>query len=153
MSRRSRGSRLARERGAAVVEFALVVPILLVLVFGVIQYGWYLYAMQSGTSAVGEAVRRLSVGDCQVQSERSTFLKNRLGSATTASTVSPTVTYTNPDGSSATSLQVGGTVRVELSYPSMDLNFPFLPFPDNGTVTRSYVGRVEDTTASVGGCS
>jgi len=52
-------------RGAAAVEFAFVMLPMLYLVFGVIQYGLYFYARESGTQAVGDAVRRLSVGDCQ----------------------------------------------------------------------------------------
>ena len=56
-----RRRRLREESGATAVEFALIMMPLLYLVFGVIQYSLYFYSMQSGTSAVGDAVRRLSV--------------------------------------------------------------------------------------------
>lgn len=141
------------DRGASAVEFALVLLPLLYLVFGIMQYGWYFYSMQTGTSAVGDAVRRLTVGDCTDTTELRTFLDNRLGSATTASAaqLSPSVTYSNEDGT--TTPKVGGTVRLELTYPTLDMKFPFIPIPNDGNVTRAIVGRVEDTTPSGAGCS
>src|SRR6476660_9197982 len=96
-----RSLRRRGEGGAAAVEFALVMPLLLVLVFGIIQYGWYFYAMQAGSSAVGDAARRVAVGNCQTTAQAQTLIYNKLGCATTASSssgVTTTVTYTNLDG-------------------------------------------------------
>ena len=70
-----------------------------------IQYGWYFYAMQSGSSAVGNAARQVAVGNCQSVAEVQTMLKNDLGPATTASSGSqirrPSPT-SKADGSAAT---------------------------------------------------
>lgn len=151
--RRGRG-----ERGAAALEFAFVVPIFLILVFGVIQYGLYFFSMQSGTSAVGEATRRMTVGDCQTSASVRTLVYNRLGSATTASAasgVTVTQTYTKADGTTSMSApgEIGGTVTLKVSYPSINLSFPLIPVPDGGTVTRSATARIEDVTESaVGAC-
>jgi Flp pilus assembly protein TadG len=152
-----RRRRLREESGATAVEFALIMLPLLYLVFGVIQYSLYFYSMQSGTSAVGDSVRRLAVGDCTTTSELKTFLFKRLGSATTAataSTLNPAVTYTKADGTTATSPgEIGGTVKIVLTYNVLNLHFPFIPVPANGTVTRTVYARVEDTTATTGGCT
>lgn len=139
------------EHGAAAVEFALVMLPLLYLVFGIIQYGMLFYSMQAGSSAVADGVRRLTVGDCTNNSDLKTLLKNRLGSATTstASGLSPTVAYSNSDGS--TTAKIGGTVTLTLTYPTLDLNFPFIPAPT--IVTRSVSARVEDTSPSGAACS
>src|SRR6185312_14558172 len=95
---RFRRRRDRREQGgAAAVEFALILIPMLYLVFGLIQYGWYFYAMQSGSSAVGDAARRVAVGNCQTVGEVQTLLKNHLGAATTASSASQintTLSYT-----------------------------------------------------------
>lgn len=141
------------DRGASAVEFALVMLPLFYLVFGIMQYGWYFYSMQAGASAVGDATRRISVGDCTNSAELKTMLKNRLGAATTAdaSALNPSVTYTNADGT--TTAKIGGTVTVSLTFPSIDMNFPFIPVPDDANVTRSVSARVEDTTPSGSGCS
>ena len=152
----SRGQRVRSSRGAAAVEFALIVPILIVLVFGVIQYGWYFYAMQSGTSATSDAVRRLSVGDCQDETQRETLIANRLGAAkTSSSAVDTTVTYTSAAAGHPTvgAPEVGGGVTLHVEFDTANFHFPFIPVPDDGTVSRTIFARVEDTTPRAGGCS
>jgi len=49
--------------GQAVIEFALVLPVILILVLGSIDAGWLLYAKISTTAAAREAARAVSVLD------------------------------------------------------------------------------------------
>ena len=132
-------------------------PLLLVLVFGIIQYGWYFYAMQAGSSAVGDAARRVAVGNCQTTAQAQTLIYNKLGGATTASSssgVTTTVTYTNLDGTADTSPgHIGGSVLVTATFPTLNLHFPFIPVPNGGSVTRSTFARIEDISATQGACS
>jgi Flp pilus assembly protein TadG len=149
--------RARSERGAAAVEFALIMLPLLYLVFGVIQYGLYFYGMQAGTSAVGEATRRLTVGSCQSTGELKQFLADRLGAASndTATTLNPVVTYktaASPPVDTGAPGLVGGSVTLKLTFQTIDLNFPFIPVPNDGKVTREIFGRVEDTTSVANGC-
>lgn len=51
------------ELGQAMVEFALVLPVILILVLGSIDAGWLLYAKISTTAAAREAARAVSVLD------------------------------------------------------------------------------------------
>lgn len=53
--------RTRREGGAAMVEFALVLPIFLALVFGVISYGYMLSYRQTISQAVAEGTRVMAV--------------------------------------------------------------------------------------------
>lgn len=63
-------TRLRREeRGAMVVEFGLVVPILLLLVFGIIDFGRAYYTLNNLTSAVREGVRRAAVLEDPIASQ------------------------------------------------------------------------------------
>lgn len=52
------------DRGSAAVEFALVVPILLALLFGIVDYGLYFSSSLSATSGVQEAARQGVVKRC-----------------------------------------------------------------------------------------
>lgn len=51
------------QKGQAMVELALVLPVLLILVLGSIDAGWLLYAKISTTAAAREAARAVSVLD------------------------------------------------------------------------------------------
>lgn len=55
--------RSGSEEGAAAVEFALVVPLLLTLLFGIIEFGTAYNAQILVTNAAREAARHLSVED------------------------------------------------------------------------------------------
>jgi len=49
--------RAKAQRGAAVVEMAVVAPILLSLMFGIIEFSWYMSAQQTVTNATREGCR------------------------------------------------------------------------------------------------
>ena len=51
-----------RERGAAAVEFALVLPILVLILFGVIEFGGVYNAQLMVTGAAREGAREMAVG-------------------------------------------------------------------------------------------
>jgi Flp pilus assembly protein TadG len=53
---RSRITRRSQHGGAA-VEFALVLPVFVAVLFGMIDYGWYFYQKFTLTAAIREGVR------------------------------------------------------------------------------------------------
>jgi len=65
MERRA-AKRLPRDRGAAAVEFALLFPILLLIVFGIIDFGRALNAQITLTQAAREGARLAAVGQPNV---------------------------------------------------------------------------------------
>lgn len=142
--------RRSGERGASAVEFALVLLPLLIIVFGLIQYGLYFWAAQSGSHTANAAARQLSVGNCNTNTKLRTFVVNRLGAANSG-TVTVSRTYRGVTGAvladqTPANAAVGGTVEVRIEFPTIDLNFPFVPFLSDPTVVRQVVARVEDTT-------
>ena len=51
------------QRGAAAVEFGLVLPVLLMILLGIIDYGWVFFSQLQMTNAVREGARRGVVQD------------------------------------------------------------------------------------------
>jgi Flp pilus assembly protein TadG len=60
-----KGHRMAKgrasERGAAAVEFALILPILLSVVFGIVEFGWAFGQQVSLGNAAREAARTMAI--------------------------------------------------------------------------------------------
>ena len=150
------GARRHDQSGAAVVEFALILIPFLTLIFGMIQYGLYFYSAQTGSHTVGTALRELSVGNCQDAAALKAYVENELGTAAKDGTVTVTSTYKNIDGSTpaapqAKNVTVGGQVKLTISFDSINMNFPILPFLDDAHVSRTARARVEDKSDE--GCS
>ena len=150
MAARWRALRSREQRGASAVEFALVVTPLLILFFGMVQYGLYFYSSQVGSNTANATARQLSVGNCQGAGALQTYVDNQLGAArTSAATIS--TTWENADGSTpaspgAKNVTVGGSVKVTISFPTLNMNFPFVPFLSDPKVERTVEARVEDNT-------
>jgi Flp pilus assembly protein TadG len=137
--------RSREQRGASAVEFALVVTPLLILFFGMVQYGMYFYSAQVGSNTANATARQLSVGNCQNATSLATFVDGQLGAAKTAP-ASITTTYKNSDGTAATAstVKTGGTVTLSISFDTLNMNFPFVPFLSDPQIDRTVQARVED---------
>lgn len=117
------------QRGAAALEFALIAPFFFVLVFGMIQFGWYLWTAEYTNSAARETARRVVVGDCWT--DYATFSASQ-GARVTSTTVSP-----NP-----AALEVGDAVVVTVTADAdLGIDFFGLGLPSN--VVRTYDARME----------
>lgn len=93
-------SRTARERGAAAVEFALILPILLILVGGVIDFGRLFYTQIQLSNAARDGVRLAAMGTAYSSSQ----IQSRVVTAASplvVATSGVTVTVCSGAGSSA----------------------------------------------------
>ena len=144
--RRLRSIRCHRrlDSGAAAVEFALVSVLLLTLTFGIIQYGFYFWASQVGSSAVRDSARYSAVGTKDCAGLRSMVTSQMGGAATGATTT--TRSY------SPTPAVTGGTVSVTVSYEALNIRFPFVPVPNDGKIIQSAQARVERATSTSVNC-
>lgn len=135
------------QRGAVAVEFALVVPLLLLLVFGMIQYGFYFWSLQGGSSAAREAARRAAVGrPTACDAFRGEVAANLRGIP--SGDLAVTRTYATLPAAP------GSDVRVSVSFDSVDLHLPFVPFLDGGRVTQSATARVDFVPdPTIGNCA
>lgn len=163
LARRRARSRLrapaCQDRGAVAVEFALIFPLLLVIVFGLIQYGFYFWSMQGGSAAAREGARRAAVGKPVSCSDFKAYVKDRIGSTTgDGSTLVVTRTYKDyvspfTKRTAPTEVQLGDVVTVTVRFKSYDLNFPFVPFIEDGWVAQSADSRVENIDSPPEICS
>jgi Flp pilus assembly protein TadG len=133
-----RHERANDERGASAVEFALILPVLLLLVFGIVQYGYYFFSAQNGSSVAREAVRKVAVGDCPDDTVLTTFVQSRL-SGLSYDNLAVTRSYSPAN-------TIGSRVTVTVSFDTLDMNLPFVPIPAGGKVVREVDARVEDLT-------
>ena len=132
--RRNRG-----DNGASAVEFALISVPFILLVFGMIQYGWYFYVSQTTGGAASNVVRRLQVGDCWTGTEALDLAQNQapmVSSLTKSPNTKPTDT--------------GTEITITLTADGRILGL--IPMPNNGDVTKTVHALLEDTESS-GSCN
>ncbi|MGQ9646622.1 MAG: TadE/TadG family type IV pilus assembly protein [Thermodesulfobacteriota bacterium] len=114
-----RGSK--RQTGASAVEFAIILPILLVLIFGIIEFGFAIYDKTMITNACREGARAgivyrdPRVTDEEIASVVNHYLSNYL--ITFGGSNSATVTVTRTGYHSGDELKV----RVAYTYTSLIL--------------------------------
>lgn len=74
---------MTRERGAAAVEFALVLPILLAVVFGIVEFSWTFNQQISLTNAARESARYMAIHYAETGAE-ATAISQGLAAAPSA---------------------------------------------------------------------
>jgi len=126
--------RRSNEKGQALVEFALVLPVLLLVVTGMLVFGVYLNNYITLTDAVGTGARQLAISRGQTTDPCKlavTAIENAAPFLTATPSVSPTFTFvlntttysvpTCPSGSTSTgaagNLAAGAQAQVTVTYP------------------------------------
>lgn len=90
-----------RRSGQAVIEFAFVLPLLLLLVFGITEFGRALMTVNVLTAAAREGARAAAVG------ADSTGVFNRVNAVLNAANITATgITITGPDANRAITVTV-----------------------------------------------
>jgi Flp pilus assembly protein TadG len=147
--RGARRATLASDAGSALFEFALVLPMLVMLLVGIIKCGilFYDYITLADAVAVGAREMATNQGNTGACSEAEQYL---LGAATDLNTTKITVTFpgtttsgTYSGGNLACSLTANSAGTVEATYPC-DLTIPFLGNVWSGcTLTSQTTVRIE----------
>jgi Flp pilus assembly pilin Flp len=137
--------RRTREDGATALEFGLIVPIIFLGIFGIIQYGFMFWSLQTASATAREAARSLIVGT--VESCTLTRATDLARNPSVGGTPTATATYYDASGAVVPAPVEGGLVEVEVALETLSLNLPFLPLPDGGNVRQTAEARVENVPA------
>jgi len=88
-------TRRERQRGSAAVEFALVLPLLLTVVFGMAEYGWIFYQQFNLAAAVRDGLRQgVTVSQTATPDPRTTAVQRAQANLQTVGIVPASVTLT-----------------------------------------------------------
>ena len=153
--------RVRSERGAQAVEFALVLPFLLLIVFGIIAYGFVFAAQLSMNSSARDAARAGVVQPitgnpmtCQAVALQAKNASSTIGltpSKVSVQVSSPTASGSpackvaadgSASGSTGTTMCTGssqdGQLVVLVTYDSVKVPVPMVPVPGKLTATGSF---------------
>jgi Flp pilus assembly pilin Flp len=131
------------EDGAAALEFGLVIPVVLMLIFGIIQYGFMYWSLQTAAATAREAARSLIVGTTEACT-LARAVQHADNPAVGGGAPVAVARYLDAAGAAVSGPVEGGLVEVEVSLTTLDLNMPFLPLPDGGNVVQTARARVEN---------
>lgn len=125
----SAGYFVSDQRGASAVEFAIVSPVLIVMLIGIVMFGWAMHSVHTVRLAVEEAGRALLLNNSLTQTQLQAMVQANL-----ASVGAPSATL-----SLAADSSVAGVTAKRISATSaFTISVPFLP--DYGiTYTTSVV--------------
>jgi Flp pilus assembly protein TadG len=126
-----------KRRGAAVVEFAVVVPVFFLLVFGMIEYGRLVMVQQVLTNAAREGAR-VGVMDGATQASVDTAVNNYL----TAAQITGGTTTVSPNPPSSAAYGASVTVSVSVGFNQVSW-LPSPMFLGGRTLTATSVMRRE----------
>ena len=108
-------------RGAAAFEFALMVPMLMTIALGIVQYGTLYYTYSSMIAAARTAARAVAIGSQNVST-----------AAATARTNLPTWVPSGNYTIVVTDAAAGSEVSAQITAPSNKATIaPYLPMPAN----------------------
>ena len=132
------------ESGAVAVEFALLVPLLLLIVLGTIQYGSYFYSSQAGSDIARDAARRAAVGDPVSCADFKATVQDGIDAvAGHSATTYIKRTYVRRPAGRTGDLLPGDEVTVKFQFQAFDMNIPFVPVPNDGKITSTVKVRLE----------
>ena len=122
-----------KERGQAMVEFALVLPILCMILFAIIQFGLAFWRYQQVSAAASEGARRAAVSRPYADRESRAI--------TAAKDASPGLTASSMNVSVSSTWTAGSPVTVTVTYPQKITIMGVTFF--NGNLTGKRTMRVE----------
>lgn len=108
---------LRSERGQALAEFALILPLFLLLIAGILEFGRAWNIQQAVTDATREGARRAVLADGATESSVRTVISNRLQLAHIDPAKIDTIEFSPAANWKQQGLSLTVTVRVDYDFP------------------------------------
>lgn len=121
------------ESGAAAAEFAIILPVFLALLFGIIQFGSVLFLHNNMVNAAREAARRMAVDESFDSTQGEAYAQNYLAGWSMTFTVNAT----------APTPPATGDIAVQISVPAADATLVNFPLTWPGTLVAQATMRPE----------
>ena len=121
--------RTSKDRGAVAVEMALFLPVLILILFGIMEFGLAYNAQVTLTSAAREGVRVMAITNSKTQAE--TAARSAAGTLQLTSSNS-TVTFTTNPASSPATCATGRQVTLTFTYQMSSMTGIAGPFSMTG---------------------
>jgi Flp pilus assembly protein TadG len=121
-----------RRSGIAAVEMALLLPLLLILLFGMIEYGSLFWRSQQVASAARNGARRGVLAGATSTDVTTAVDQVMVASGMGSTNYTVTLTPANP-----TTLAQGAPFTVEVTVPYVDIQLTGFPVPTPTQVVRS----------------
>ena len=134
------------DAGAAAVEFAIVSVLLLTILFGILQYGYFFLQSTAAEHAAREGARLASVGTVSC-SGLDTETAKRGGTANVTNTALSFTEASAPPGYSR-----GDTLVVTVAWTPANFGLP-IPFISATSLSEKATTRVEFVDQITGACS
>lgn len=110
-------TRFPRERGAAAVEMAIVLPVLLMIIFGIVDFGRMFNTQVTLTEAAREGVRSAALGQSNADTAaRVGSVTDALGGSPAPTCASPAVRSGTRTCTAVTPCTPGGEATVTVTY-------------------------------------
>jgi len=145
-------SKVRSEKGAELIEFALVLPLMLLLCLGVIEFGRAYYTYNILTKAVRDGARFVSTGLVSSTGTIDTTIATQTRNIVVYGTITNTGNPKVPDLTTAqVTLPAATVVTASEQYVTVGVNYPYVPLfrlimPSAMTfspkVTMLFVGRI-----------
>ena len=119
---------LKKKRGQAIVEFALILPVFILILLGIMEFGLVFHQYLVVTAASREGARVAALGGSDAET---LTMVNTSAVSINAGQLTTTITPANPVKAQTVSVQVTNPVTIRA--PLIAQVFPQNPFPVTGT--------------------
>lgn len=120
-----------RQRGAAAVELALVLPLLLALIFGIVQFGWLInnYLVLTNAASLGAHQLAAERGYASPYSDATAAIHSQTGALNGTLTISMSVGGTSCTSDSACASALGSSTSAPAAgtQAKVQLGYTFAP--------------------------